>query len=67
MYTNQPWHPQLKFIAKVLKSHRGGDSWVMRRRTQNEMDQLVEKAGFEKVAQYIDQYGIFTVSIAEKK
>lgn len=67
VYTNQPWHPQLKFIAKVLKSHRGGDFWVMRRRTQNEMDQLVEKAGFEKVAQYIDQYGIFTVSIAEKK
>lgn len=67
VYTNQPWHPQLKFIAKVLSSHRNGQPWVMRRRTQNEMDQLVEKFGFEKIEEYIDQYGIFTVSIAIKK
>lgn len=67
VYTNQPWHPQLKFIAKVLSSHREGKPWVMRRRTQNEMDQLVEKFGFEKVEQFIDPYGIFTVSIAIKK
>lgn len=66
VYTNQPWHPQLKFIAKVLTSHRGKDSWVMRRRSQNEMDQLVEKQGFEKIQQYIDPYGIFTVSVAIK-
>jgi hypothetical protein len=38
----------------------------MRRRTQAEMDQLVEQAGFEKVAQRIDEWGIFTVSLARR-
>lgn len=66
VYTNQPWHPQLKFIAQVLTSHRQGQAWIMRRRTQQEMDQLVEKQGFSKIDEYIDQYGIFTVSIAQK-
>ena len=36
----------------------------MRRRTQEEMDQLVRAAGFRKVTQRIDQWGIFTVSLA---
>ena len=67
VYTNQPWHPQLKFIAKVLTSHRGGDSWVMRRRTQEEMDQLVESNGFQKVQQYIDPYGIFTLQAVKPR
>ncbi|KAG0959419.1 hypothetical protein G6F31_011674 [Rhizopus arrhizus] len=60
-YTGQPWHPQLEFIARALTSHRGGAAWVMRRRTQQEMDELVRLAGFEKVAQRIDDFGIFTV------
>jgi hypothetical protein len=38
----------------------------MRRRTQQEMDQLVEAAGFVKRAQRIDEWGIFTVSLAER-
>lgn len=66
LYTNQPWHPQLKMIARVLTSHRGGSAWVMRRRTQDEMDQLVEAAGFRKTDQRIDPWGIFTVSVAER-
>jgi alpha-beta hydrolase superfamily lysophospholipase len=66
VYTNQPWHPQLEFIARVLTSHRQGQAWVMRRRTQAEMDQLVEHAGFHKVTQRIDEWGIFTVSIAQR-
>jgi len=66
IYTGQPWHPQLEFIARVLTSHRGGDAWVMRRRTQQEMDQLVREAGFEKISQEIDDDGIFTVSMARK-
>jgi alpha-beta hydrolase superfamily lysophospholipase len=66
VYTNQPWHPQLKFIAQVLTSHRQGQAWIMRRRTQREMDQLVEKKGFLKIDEYIDEYGIFSVSIAQK-
>ena len=24
VYTGQPWHPQLEFIARALTSHRGG-------------------------------------------
>ncbi len=66
IYTNQPWHPQLEMIARALTSHRGGQAWVMRRRTQNEMDQLVEAAGFRKIEQRIDQWGIFTVSLAQR-
>ena len=64
LYTGQPWHPQLEFIGRVLTSHRQGQAWVMRRRTQNEMDQLIEAAGFRKLEQRIDDWGIFTVSLA---
>jgi alpha-beta hydrolase superfamily lysophospholipase len=66
LYTGQPWHPQLAFIARALTSHRGGAAWVMRRRTQAEMDALVEAAGFRKITQRIDPWGIFTVSLAER-
>jgi hypothetical protein len=64
IYTGQPWHPQIEFIARVLSSHRDGKPWVMRRRSQQEMDQLVAAAGFEKIAQETDPWGIFTVSLA---
>jgi alpha-beta hydrolase superfamily lysophospholipase len=64
VYTGQPWHPQLEMIARALTSHRAGQAWVMRRRTQAEMDQLVEEAGFRKIEQRVDQWGIFTVSLA---
>ena len=67
IYTGQPWHPQIEFIARVLTSHRDGKRWVMRRRTQQEMDQLVAEAGFEKIAQETDPWGIFTVSLARRR
>ena len=38
----------------------------MRRRTQAEMDQLVEGAGFRKLDQLTDEWGIFTVSLAQR-
>ena len=66
IYTGQPWHPQLEMIARALTSHREGEAWVMRRRTQAEMDQLVREAGFEKIDQRIDEWGIFTVSLARR-
>ena len=66
IYTGQPWHPQLEMIARALTSHRGGEAWIMRRRTQAEMDQLVAAAGFRKLEQRIDEWGIFTVSMAER-
>lgn len=66
IYTGQPWHPQLEMIARALTSHRDGVAWVMRRRTQAEMDQLVREAGFEKITQRIDEWGIFSVSLARR-
>lgn len=66
VYTGQPWHPQLEFIARALTSHRGGEAWVMRRRSQAEMDELVRAAGFRKLDQRIDRWGIFSVSLAQR-
>jgi alpha-beta hydrolase superfamily lysophospholipase len=66
IYTGQPWHPQLEMIARVLSSHRNGRPWIMRRRTQRELDQLVAEAGFRKIDQQIDEWGIFTVSVAQR-
>ena len=66
LYTNQPWHPQLEMIARSLSSHREGRAWVMRRRVQAEMDELVAAAGFEKIDQLTDQWGIFSVSLARR-
>jgi alpha-beta hydrolase superfamily lysophospholipase/SAM-dependent methyltransferase len=65
IYTNQPWHPQVEFIARVLRN-RDGRPWIMRRRTQAEMDELVGAAGFEKEGMEIDEMGIFSVSLARK-
>jgi len=65
IYTNQPWHPQLEFIAHVLRN-REGERWVMRRRTTAEMDELVRAVGFEKTTMEIDQWGMFTVSVAKR-
>src|ERR1043165_5842468 len=65
IYTNQPWHPQLEFIARVLRN-REGEPWIMRRRTTAEMDELVREAGFEKVTMEIDEWGIFSVSVARR-
>jgi alpha-beta hydrolase superfamily lysophospholipase/SAM-dependent methyltransferase len=66
VYTGQPWHPQIEMIARVL-TNRDGKPWIMRRRTQEEMDDLVRAAGFEKAEMEIDRWGIFTVSLAVKK
>jgi hypothetical protein len=65
IYTNQPWHPQLAFIANVL-TNRDGRPWVMRCRSQAEMDDLVAAAGFQKVSMATDEQAIFTVSVARK-
>jgi alpha-beta hydrolase superfamily lysophospholipase len=66
IYTDQPWHPQVEMIARTL-TNREGEPWIMRRRTQEEMDDLVREAGFEKLEMRIDDYGIFTVSVARKR
>jgi alpha-beta hydrolase superfamily lysophospholipase len=66
IYTNQPWHPQIEMIARVLKN-REGEQWVMRRRTQWELDELVREAGFDKIATEVGGRGMFTVSIAQRR
>ncbi|MBK8870768.1 MAG: bifunctional alpha/beta hydrolase/class I SAM-dependent methyltransferase [Elusimicrobia bacterium] len=66
VYTNQPWHPQLELIARVLCDW-DGRPWIMRRRTQEEMDDLVRSVGFEKIDIDIDPWGIFTVSLAVRR
>jgi hypothetical protein len=38
----------------------------MRLRSQAEIDALVEEAGFKKIDQCIDEFGIFSVSVAQK-
>ncbi len=65
IYTNQPWHPQLELIARTL-INREQKPWVMRPRSQKEMNQLVENVGFTPEKMLIDNEGIFTVSIARK-
>lgn len=66
IYTGQPWHPQLKQIALVLNSHKGhGKSWLMRRRSEKELDSLFENYNLKKEKMLIDNNGIFTVSLAE--
>jgi hypothetical protein len=65
IYTGQPWHPQIEMIARVL-TNRDGEPWVMRRRTQIELDELVRDAGFEKVKMRVDKRGIFSVSLAKR-
>ncbi|MFZ2278051.1 MAG: bifunctional alpha/beta hydrolase/class I SAM-dependent methyltransferase [Prosthecobacter sp.] len=65
IYTGQPWHPQVEMIARTL-TNRDGQFWVMRRRPQGEMDALVQAAGFKKEKQWVDDFGIFTVSLARK-
>jgi alpha-beta hydrolase superfamily lysophospholipase len=65
IYTCQPWHPQIELIARVL-CNRDGKPWIMRRRTQAEMDALVRTAGLKKVDTVIDSHGLFSVSVAQK-
>jgi alpha-beta hydrolase superfamily lysophospholipase/SAM-dependent methyltransferase len=65
IYTCQPWHPQVEMIARTL-INRDGKPWIMRRRTQAEMDELVRSVGLTKVETRITAQGIFTVSIAQK-
>jgi len=66
IYTCQPWHPQVEEIARTCVDW-DGKPWIMRRRSQAEMDELVASAGFDKVDMGIDRFGISTVSVARKR
>ena len=66
IYTNQPCHPQQELIARTL-TNRDGEPWIMRLRSQAEMNQLAESAGFQPLETRIDSGGIFSVTLARKK
>lgn len=65
IYTCQPWHPQIEQIARTCVDW-DGKPWIMRRRSQAEMDELVRSVGFEKIDMDIDSQGIATVSVARR-
>lgn len=66
IYTNQPWHPQLEEIARTCVDW-DGKPWVMRCRSQAEMDELVASVGFDKIDMGIDSQGIASVSVAVRR
>lgn len=66
IYTTKLWNPKLSYMARVLTSHKQGEHWLLRRRTQLEIDQLVNQAGFVKITQRIDPWGMFSVAMARK-
>lgn len=65
LYTDQPWHPQQEMIARVLPN-RDGEPWIMRCRSQAEMDALVREAGMQPQRLLLDKWGIFSVALARK-
>jgi SAM-dependent methyltransferase len=64
--TIQPGHPQLEFIARVLKSHTG-EPWAMRIRPVEQTWDWLKQAGFRVVSQTMEETGIFGVIVAEKQ
>jgi len=65
VYTSLPWDPGLEMSARALVN-RMGEAAIRRRRTQEELDDLVRAAGFEKLTMAIDEFGMSTVSLARK-
>ena len=65
LYTNQPWHPQQEMIARVLPN-RDGAPWVMRCRSQAEMDALVGEVGLKRSELRLDPWGVFSVALATR-
>jgi len=61
IFTIQPRHPQIEFIARVLKSHTGGP-WVMRLRPSEKTRRW---AGFKIRSISMDRQSIFGVVVAD--
>jgi len=66
IYTTKLWNPKFAYMARVLASHKKGEYWLLRRRSQREIDQMVTIAGFEKIEQKMDPWGMFSVVLAKK-
>lgn len=65
IFTNQPYHPQLELIARILPN-RLGKPWVMRLRPDELAREWAIEAGFEYSKTLIDESGIFSVNVAKK-
>jgi len=65
IFTTQPHHPQLEFIARTLTSHTGRP-WVMRLRSLELLKRWVEDAGLQLTSHSMEPYGIFGVAEAVK-
>lgn len=65
IFTVQPYHPQLEFIARVLNSHTG-QPWIMRLRPIELTQEWVSSAGFEQFDVIMDSFGIFGVVTTRK-
>ena len=64
VFTIQPRHPQIEFIARVLKSHTGAP-WVMRLRSWEKTRAWAEAAGFKIRSVTMDGQNIFGVVVAD--
>lgn len=64
VFTIQPRHPQIEFIARVLKSHTG-DLWVMRLRPWEKTRAWADAAGFKVRSITMDRQNIFGVVVAD--
>ena len=64
VFTIQPRHPQIEFIARVLKSHPG-KPWVMTLRPQEQSLAWAQAAGFTIRSVTMDKQNIFGVVVAD--
>ena len=64
VFTIQPRHPQIEFIARVLKSHTGAP-WVMRLRPWEKTRAWAEAAGFKVRSVTMDRQNIFGVVVVD--
>jgi 2-polyprenyl-3-methyl-5-hydroxy-6-metoxy-1,4-benzoquinol methylase len=65
VFTIQPHHPQLEFIARTLTSHTG-KPWVMRLRSLELFQAWMKEARLQRVSHRMEKHGIFGVVVAVK-
>jgi ubiquinone/menaquinone biosynthesis C-methylase UbiE len=65
VFTIQPHHPQLEFIARTLTSHTG-KPWVMRLRSLELFQAWMKEARLQYVSHRMEKHGIFGVVVAVK-
>lgn len=63
VFTTQTRHPQLEFIANVLRN-RDGERWVMKCRAVEEAETWAREAGFTTITSHRERVGLFTVTTA---